>query len=106
MSRCTGRTTAKYTTAARSTKLMQRLQEDPVGERDAGQDEAAAADVARRSGDDADQRCDERGHEAGDHRPERRADDDRDSQVDDVAAQQELLEAVHWPSLSRPGAAR
>jgi hypothetical protein len=44
--------------------------------------------------DQADQRFEEGRREGGDQRREGGADDDRDRQVDDVAAQQEVLETL------------
>jgi len=72
-----------------------RLDKQTVLERHARDGERLRGDDAGRAGRDPDQRLDERGHEGRHHRPEGRTDDDRHGQVDDVAAQQELLEPVH-----------
>ena len=73
----------------------QGLQELPVREDGPGHLEGPVADVTRRPGEDTDERGDERGDEGRDQRAERGAHHDGHRQVDDVAAQQELLEAVH-----------
>jgi hypothetical protein len=53
--------------------------------------------------DRRDQRSDQVRDQCGDDRAERDADDDGDREVDQIAAEQELLEATHDPSRTALG---
>jgi hypothetical protein len=63
----------------------------PVAERES---ETAAGRTRYR----VDDRCDDLADERADHRSERGADDDRDREIDDVAPQDEFLEAFQHVS--------